>query len=66
MSDVLNCAQLDVELLPARTVLSTFAQGTGANGTDAFGGLGIGIPIVDKILPGSGNAVGGAGQNANG
>lgn len=68
MSDVLSYAELDgqqVALLPARTVLSTFAQGA-ANGADAFGGVGIGIPIVDKLFPGSGNAVGGAGQSANG
>jgi hypothetical protein len=68
MSDTVSCAELDgqrVELLPARTVLSTFAQGA-ANGTDSFGGIGIGLPILDKIFPGSGNAVGGAGQSANG
>ncbi len=68
MSDMLSCAEVDgqrVELLPARTVLSTFVQG-GANGTDSFGGVGIGLPVLDKIFPGSGNAVGGAGQSANG
>jgi hypothetical protein len=68
MSDALNSAELDrqsVELLPARTVLSTFVQ-SGANGSDAFGGIGLGIPILDKLFPGSGNAVGGAGQSANG
>ncbi len=67
MSNTLSCAELDgqrAELLPARTVLSTFTQG--ANGSDAFGGIGLGIPILDKIFPGSGNAVGGAGQSANG
>ncbi len=67
MSEALVWAELDgqhVELLPARTVLSTFAQG--ADGIDSFGGIGIGLPIVDKIFPGSGNAVGGAGQSANG
>ena len=73
MSDALSSAELDgqrVELLPARTVLSTFVQGsdggTGANGKDAIGGVGIGLPILDKIFPGSGNAVGGDGQSANG
>lgn len=67
MSEALVPAELDgqhVELLPARTVLSMFAQG--ADGMDSFGGLGVGLPIVDKIFPGSGNAVGGAGQNASG
>lgn len=64
MSDALSLAELDVQLLPARTVLSTFAQG--ANGADAVGGLGLGLPIVDKILPNTSNAVGGAGQPANG
>lgn len=65
MSDALSYAELDVQLLPARTVLSTFVQGA-ANGADAFGGIGLGIPILDKFFPGSGNAVGGDGQNANG
>ncbi|HEV7827742.1 MAG TPA: hypothetical protein VGP04_02615 [Pseudonocardiaceae bacterium] len=67
MSDTLSCAELDgqrVELLPARTVLSMFTQA--ANGSDAFGGIGLGIPILSYFFPGSGNAVGGAGQSANG
>ena len=73
MSDALSYAELDRqhgELLPARTVLSTFVQGsngsTGANGRDSFGTIGIGLPILDKFFPGAGNAVGGAGQSANG
>ncbi|MGH3289394.1 MAG: hypothetical protein ACRDU4_02200 [Mycobacterium sp.] len=73
MCDTLSNIELNgqrVELLPARTVLSTFTQGadggTGANGADKFGGIGVGLPIVDKILPGAGNAMGGAGQSANG
>ena len=73
MSDVLSYAELDRqhgELLPARTVLSMFAQGSdggmGAAGLDKFGGIGIGLPILDKFFPGAGNAVGGAGQSANG
>jgi hypothetical protein len=37
-----------------------------ANGSDAFGGIGLGIPILSYFFPGSGNAVGGAGQSANG
>ncbi len=67
VSAALGWTELDgqhVELLPARTVLSMFAQG--ADGMDSFGGVGIGLPILDKIFPGSGNAVGGAGQSANG
>lgn len=67
MSDTVSCAELDgqrVELLPARTVLTTFTQA--ANGSDAFGGIGLGIPILDKLFPGSGNAVGGNGASANG
>ena len=73
MSDALSSAELTgqhVELLPARTVLSTFAQdsggGNGAKGLDSFGGFGLGAPILDKIFPGSGNAHGGDGQSANG
>ena len=67
MLDTLTFAELDaqhLELLPARTVLSTFTQA--ANGHDAWGGIGLGIPILNQIFPGSGNAVGGAGQSANG
>jgi hypothetical protein len=70
MSDTLSYAELDgqhVELWPARTVLSSFVQGsTGGNGLDSFGGVGVGLPILDKMFPGAGNAVGGAGQSANG
>jgi hypothetical protein len=71
MSDAVNCTKLDeqepqVELLPARTVLSMFAQGLeGANGLDGFGALGgtiFGIPFGN----GSSNGVGGAGGGANG
>ncbi|MGH3695840.1 MAG: hypothetical protein ACRDRX_17930 [Pseudonocardiaceae bacterium] len=67
MSETLVWAELGgqhAELLPARTVLSTFAQG--ADGMDSFGGIGIGLPIMNQIFPGSGNAVGGPGQSANG
>jgi hypothetical protein len=73
MSDTLSDTELEgerAELLPARTVLSTFTQGAnggnGANGLDKWGGIGLGIPILDKLFPGSGNAVGGAGESANG
>ncbi|MGQ0719848.1 MAG: hypothetical protein ACT4NP_21505 [Pseudonocardiales bacterium] len=71
MSDTVNSAELDgllVELLPARTVLSMFSAGdggVGGDGTDATGKLGInvlGIPLI----PGGGNATGGAGAPANG
>ncbi len=73
MSDALNCAELDeqeqqVELLPARTVLSMFAQGLeGAPGFDGVGTVGgtlLGIPFGSGS--GSGNGVGGAGGGANG
>ncbi|MGH3786369.1 MAG: hypothetical protein ACRDRG_07385 [Pseudonocardiaceae bacterium] len=72
MSDTVSPAELDgqhVELLPARTVLSMFSAasdgGVGGNGQDAVGKVGVnmlGIPLI----PGGGNATGGAGQNANG
>ncbi|MGB6165655.1 MAG: hypothetical protein WBF75_24390 [Pseudonocardiaceae bacterium] len=71
MSDALNCAEFDgqqVELLPARTVLSMFAQGdsgVGAPGVDGVGTLGgsiLGIPIGS----GSGNGIGGPGGSSNG
>jgi hypothetical protein len=68
MSDVLSFTELDgqhVELLPARTVLSMFVQGTdggqGSNGTDGVGFLGIG-----RIIPGGGNGVGSNGGSADG
>ena len=67
-SDVLSIAELDghhVELLPARTVLSMFTQGTdgghGSNGID-----GIGLIGLDRLIPGGGNGVGTAGGDANG
>ncbi|MGH3833617.1 MAG: hypothetical protein ACRDRS_24805 [Pseudonocardiaceae bacterium] len=74
MSDALSFTELagqHVELLPARTVLSTFVQGTnGANGADSVGTIGLGgVPIVGKMFPllsGAGNAVGSPGGNANG
>ncbi|MGH3717803.1 MAG: hypothetical protein ACRDRI_02990 [Pseudonocardiaceae bacterium] len=72
MSDALSFTELDgqqVELLPARTVLSMFAQGTdgghAANGIDGIGTLGLKTLGLD-IIPGSGNGVGGPGGNANG
>ncbi len=74
MSDALNCAEFDgqqVELLPARTVLSMFAQGTdggyGTGGAPGIGNFGLRILGID-IPPGSnaGNGVGGPGGGANG
>ncbi|MGH4009961.1 MAG: hypothetical protein ACRDTH_17720 [Pseudonocardiaceae bacterium] len=71
MSDTVSFAELDgqhAELLPARTVLSMFSAGDGgvaSDGADAAGKLGInvlGIPLI----PGGGNATGGAGSSANG
>jgi hypothetical protein len=68
MSDALSFAELDgqhVELLPARTVLSMFAQGTdgdhASNGTD-----GIGLIGIDRFIPGGGNGMGSPGGSANG
>lgn len=69
MPDALSNAELNVQqvaLLPARTVLSTFTQGSAANGADHFGGISLGIPFMDKIFPGAGSAIGDPGQNANG
>ena len=71
MSDTVSFAELDgqyPELLPARTVLSLFSAGeagTGTDGSDAVGKLGInmlGIPLI----PGGGNATGSDGMPANG
>jgi hypothetical protein len=68
MSDALSFAELDgqqVELLPARTVLSMFAQGTdgghASNGTDGSGLIGL-----DRFIPGGGNGFGAPGGNADG
>lgn len=75
MSDALNCAEHDeqehqVELLPARTVLSMFAQGdgvVGAPGVDGIGTLGI-TTLGKELIPGggSGNGIGGPGGSSNG
>ncbi|MGH3547938.1 MAG: hypothetical protein ACRDQU_07445 [Pseudonocardiaceae bacterium] len=81
MSDALSFAEIDglhVELLPARTVMSTFATheceggdgGTGGAGGAAQGGLGInilsGIGILGTGSASAGDAFGGAGGSANG
>ena len=57
MSDTWRDIQFDgqrVELLPARTVLSTFAPATegsdGSEGMDAVG-LVTHLPLVNKVLP---------------
>ncbi len=71
MSDTVSFAELegqDAELLPARTVLSLFSAGdagTGTNGGDAFGKLGINLAGV-PLIPGGGNAIGANGTPANG
>lgn len=76
MSDALSFAEFDgqqVELLPARTVLSLFAQGTdggyGAPGLPGYGDVGLkifGIPIGNSNSSGSGSGIGGDGGSANG
>ena len=60
MSDAWRDIQFDtqyVELLPARTVLSTFAGAAdgndGSDGMDAVGGLVTHLPFVDKVLTNS-------------
>ncbi|HEY3895564.1 MAG TPA: hypothetical protein VGL88_09370 [Pseudonocardiaceae bacterium] len=72
MSDELNFTELDaqqVELLPARTVLSMLARGNdggvGGNGTDGAGKLGIKVLNI-PLIPGGGNGFGTPGGSANG
>ncbi|MBV8539153.1 MAG: hypothetical protein JO063_04025 [Pseudonocardiales bacterium] len=68
MSDALSFAELDgqqVELLPARTVLSTFTQG--ADGGTAIDGTdGVGVIGINRLIPGGGNGYGTPGSNADG
>ncbi|MGH3888006.1 MAG: hypothetical protein ACRDSZ_15845 [Pseudonocardiaceae bacterium] len=80
MSDALSFVEIDgqhVELLPARTVLSTFAMGgkggdggAGGSGGDAQGGVGVnvlsGIGVLGTGNASGGNATGGAGGGAAG
>jgi hypothetical protein len=77
MSDALSFTEIDgqhVELLPARTVLSCCGGGskggTGGDGGNAQGGLGInilsGIGILGTGTASAGDAFGGAGGSANG
>lgn len=64
MSDVLSFAEFDgtdVELLPARTVLSMFTQGSGSNNH----GPGVDLSLT-KWLGLDGNGYGPAGADANG
>lgn len=72
MSDELGFAELDtqqVELLPARTVLSMLARGSNGggagNGTDGKGALGMKV-LNMPLIPGGGNGFGTPGANANG
>ncbi len=82
MSDALSFADIagqDVELLPARTVMSMFSMGgeceagdggTGGAGGNAQGGLGInvlsGLGVLGTGTATAGGATGGAGGSANG
>lgn len=71
MCDTVSSAELDgqhAELLPARTVLSTFSATDGGAATDGAHGVGtIGVTMLGReLLPGGGNGTGAAGQSANG
>ncbi|MDQ4104717.1 MAG: hypothetical protein M3186_13785, partial [Actinomycetota bacterium] len=77
MSDVLSFAEIDgqhLELLPARTVMSTFTMGGGDGGTGGAGGSGQGgigvnllnINVLGTQVNSAGNGVGGAGGSADG
>ncbi len=74
MSDELSFAELDgqhVELLPARTVLSTFSTqgtdgGTGGHGSDCTGTVGVVMLGRDLLGNGGGNCVGTPGASADG
>ena len=72
MSDAMSFAQLEgqtPELLPARTVMSTFSirrtDSTGADGAPGIGTLGISL-LGRDVVPGGGNGVGTPGGNAPG
>src|SRR6476646_7879880 len=75
MSDALSFVEIDgqhVELLPARTVMSTFSmhECEAGNGGSAQGGLGInllsGIGILGTGIASAGDATGGNGGSADG
>lgn len=73
MSDTVNFTEFDeqhVELLPARTVLSTFSSqpldgGTAGDGTDGTGTWGMNVAGI-PIGPNAGNGYGTDGASANG
>jgi hypothetical protein len=72
MSDTVNFAddEQHVELLPARTVLSTFSLqapdgGSGSDGSDAVGTWGMNVAGI-PIGPNAGNAMGADGASADG
>jgi hypothetical protein len=82
MSDALSFAEIagqQVELLPARTVLSLFSVhgggarggdgGTGGNGGAGRGGIGLNVLNIDAFgdqTNSAGDGTGGAGGDANG
>jgi hypothetical protein len=77
MSDALSFAEIDgqqVELLPARTVMSLFSTGGGDGGQGGAGGKGQGgvglnvlnIEALGHALNGAGAGAGAGGGNANG
>lgn len=67
MSDALSFAEIDgqhMELLPARTVMSTFTMGGGDGGTSSGGNGqgGVNAPILSgRAILGTVNYVGGSG-----
>lgn len=72
MSDACSDVQFErqrVELLPARTVLSTFARAADGNqgeGTDPVSALVTHIPVVSKVLADIGRGPGGPGGDSTG
>ncbi len=78
MSDALSFAEIDgqqVELLPARTVMSMFVVksggdgGVGGAGGKGTGGIGVNLITVDALgdqVNSAGNGIGGPGGSANG
>ncbi len=74
MSDTVNFDELNeqhLELLPARTVLSTFSLqgadgGIASDGADATGSIGGNILGMPMPLFGDGNATGASGASADG
>ena len=77
MSDALTFAEIDgqhLELLPARTVMSTFTMGGGDGGTGGPGGSGQGglglnvlnINVLGTQVNSAADGIGGAGGSADG